>query len=30
MTDNDLPTFAETDLTALWAYRQEHEKGAAG
>ena len=26
MPDNDLPTFAETDLTALWAYRQEHEE----
>ena len=26
MPDNDLPNFAETDLTALWAYRQEHEE----
>ena len=26
MTDNDLPTFAETDLTDIWRYRQEFKE----
>lgn len=26
MPDNDLPTFAETDLTDVWRYRQEHDE----
>ncbi len=26
MTDNELPKFAETDLTALWRFHQEHDE----